>query len=85
MRTTSRVKAYIKYWEDNCYPQGIPDELPMALQLSGRAPSYKALCQAILSNDLTLKKLGFDSKCPDWVSQYKTSLKACKKQLKLDI
>ncbi len=84
MKTTSRVNAYVRLWEDRCYVEGIPDEVPMTLQISGRVPSYKAICQSILSNDLKLRKLGFDGECSEWVKNYKIGLKKCKRQITFD-
>ena len=38
---------------------------------SGKVPSYKAIAVAILSNDVTLKSLGFSGEKSDWYSVYK--------------
>ena len=60
--TTQRVSEYVKTWENRCYSNGIPDEVPMKLMKSRRAPSYKAIALAILRNDLNLYSLGFRQK-----------------------
>lgn len=52
--------AYINLWQDKCYSDGIPDEVPNKLLFSGRAPSWKALAICILNNDHQLKKLGLE-------------------------
>lgn len=39
-------------WENRCYSDGIPDEVPAKLAASGRAPSWKSIAVAILKNDL---------------------------------
>lgn len=49
-------------WENRCYSNGIPEELPKRLADSGKAPSYKHIAIAILSNDNQLKSLGFSRK-----------------------
>lgn len=33
---------------------------------SGRAPSYRAIAEAILKNDVSLKNLGFEGKYTQW-------------------
>ena len=59
---TQKVKDYTKIWEARCYPTGIPDEVPKKLMKSGRAPSYKAIAMAILSNDIYFYSIGFEQK-----------------------
>lgn len=59
---TERVAQYLKTWENRCYSNGIPEEVPKGLQSSNRAPSYKAIAVAILSNDHQLLSLGFVSR-----------------------
>lgn len=53
-------------WEERCYSDGIPDEVPAKLATSLRVPSYKFIAIALLKNDLTLKSLGFSGKHSDW-------------------
>jgi len=40
----------------------LPDELPRLLEISGRAPSWKAIAVALLKNDWYLHSLGFSKK-----------------------
>jgi len=49
-------------WEQRCYSDGIPDEVPLRLDQLNKAPSYKKICLAILKNDHQLKTLGFTEK-----------------------
>ena len=56
--TTKRVEEYINKWQDRCYKNDIPDELPRKLMESGRAPSYRAIAEAILRNDIMLHSIG---------------------------
>jgi predicted phosphoadenosine phosphosulfate sulfurtransferase len=60
---TERVKEYERLWSNRCYSQGIPDEVPKKIAASGRAPSWRAVAVAILSNDLHLYQLGFARPC----------------------
>lgn len=55
---TQRVLGYVKTWESRCYSEGIPEEVPLPLSRSGRAPSYKAIAMCILNNDISLRGLG---------------------------
>jgi predicted phosphoadenosine phosphosulfate sulfurtransferase len=55
----ARIRQYVRTWEGRGYPDGIPDECPDALMADCLAPSYKAICLAILNNDHPLESLGF--------------------------
>ena len=59
IETEKKVRQYIKAWESRGYPNGIPDEVPDELMALGLAPSYKAICFALLKNDVALRSLGF--------------------------
>lgn len=54
-----RVAEYIQMWEERCYQDGIPDELPPLLEKSQRAPSWKSIAMCLLKNDLNMHGLGF--------------------------
>ena len=56
----------MKVWEERCYKDGIPDEIPKRLSDSMRVPSYKAIAMAILQNDLALYSLGFQPVVSHW-------------------
>jgi predicted phosphoadenosine phosphosulfate sulfurtransferase len=53
-----RIKIYEKTWEQRCYKNGIPEEIPGKLEKTLRVPSYKAVALAILKNDLYFYSLG---------------------------
>jgi predicted phosphoadenosine phosphosulfate sulfurtransferase len=66
-----KIENYIKTWEENCYFNGIPDEvLPRLTQLN-KAPSYKELCRVILKNDNNLKSLGYTPKKSKYYNDFK--------------
>jgi predicted phosphoadenosine phosphosulfate sulfurtransferase len=44
---------------ERCYVDDIPDEAPKNLEKINRAPSYRCIAGAILSNDLMLRRIGF--------------------------
>ena len=57
MRT--RIAQYISKWTARGYEDGIPDEAPARLEEMCKAPSYRAICRAILRNDVACASLGF--------------------------
>lgn len=58
----AKIASYIKTWMARGYPEDIPDEVPTALMDLCLAPSYRAICLAILKNDAPLQSLGFTPK-----------------------
>lgn len=60
-------------WEDRCYGDGIPDEVPDGIMRSMRAPSYKAIAECILKNDLHLYGLGFQPHVSHWYHVIKST------------
>lgn len=59
------ILNYISKWEQRCYNEGIPEEIPARMEQLNKAPSYKALVKAILKNDMNLKTLGHTIKKPN--------------------
>ena len=59
---TQKIDGYIAVWENRCYEDGIPDEIPKALEATQRVPSYKAIAVSILKNDFNFQTLGFAQK-----------------------
>ena len=57
-----KIKEYINNWKQKDYLDGIPDEVPNVLMDLNLAPSYKAICIAILKNDHSMQSLGFTPK-----------------------
>lgn len=68
----SKLDIYIREWKAKGYPDDIPDEVPKELMRLRLAPSYKAICLAILSNDLHFKSLGFSTPNSEWYSVLKS-------------
>ena len=63
---TSRIEAYVQTWQQRCYRDSIPDDLPDGLLFSGRAPSWKAIAICLLQNDFRLHKLGYTTTPGEW-------------------
>lgn len=55
-----KVYEYIRKWEGRGYTDGIPDEADARLEEMVKAPSYRAICMAILRNDAQLVSLGYN-------------------------
>jgi predicted phosphoadenosine phosphosulfate sulfurtransferase len=66
---TERIEDYLMVWENRCYSEGIPDEVPEKIMKQLRAPSYKSIAMAILKNDHALKTLGFNVKPSEYYLQ----------------
>lgn len=73
----------MKVWEERCYKDGIPNEVPKRLSDSMRVPSYKAIAMAILQNDLALYTLGFQPVVSHWYRAVKQANKPDDDQLSL--
>jgi predicted phosphoadenosine phosphosulfate sulfurtransferase len=65
-----KINRYIKIWKGRDYDE-IPDEVPRNLERLCKAPSYRAIAIAILSNDHSMQSLGFTPK----KSEYYNALK----------
>tara|TARA_Y100000310_G_C20563990_1_gene754529 strand:- start:579 stop:878 length:300 start_codon:yes stop_codon:yes gene_type:complete len=66
-----RILQWIGEWKEKGYHDDIPDEVPDVLMRLNKAPSYRQVCLAILTNDVSLKSLGLTPK----VSSYYNELK----------
>ena len=66
-----RAHQYIEQWKQRGYPFDIPDEAPHVLERELLAPSYRAICLAILRNDHALKSLGLAPPESRWYVELK--------------
>lgn len=71
MKTRRRIREYLKSWKKKGYPNDIPDEVPSVLMNKNLAPSYKAICLALLRNDMNMEALGFSAPKSHWYSAIK--------------
>lgn len=46
------VSSFVKTWEERCYKDGIPDNIPP--EIFHRVPSYRMIAMAILKNDVSI-------------------------------
>lgn len=64
-----RVAQYVENWKNKGYENDIPDDVPR--EIDGLAPSYRAIAECILKNDISLHGLGFERKTSKWYSVFK--------------
>jgi len=67
----NKLRKYMTSWKRRGYKNGIPDIVPDVLMDLKLAPSYKAMCIAILKNDHSMKSLGLTPR----KSEYYNALK----------
>ena len=60
-----KIRSYVSTWESRGYKTGIPDAADDALEKLNKAPSYRAICKAIMRNDVALTSLGFPKQYSD--------------------
>jgi len=66
-----RINHYKETWAKRGYPDDLPEEVPPELMRLGLAPSYKAICLAILKNDHACASLGYSQPVSPWYSAIK--------------
>lgn len=64
----NKIAVYIKWWMKHGYEGGIPDEAPIKIENTGKAPSWRRICKTLLKNDYWCKYMGFS---PTKTSAYK--------------
>lgn len=64
----NKIAVYLKWWQSRGYPDGIPDEVDIKIENTGKAPSWRRICKTLLKNDYWCKYLGFS---PTKTSAYK--------------
>jgi len=55
----NKIAVYLKWWQSRGYPEGIPDEVDLKIENTGKAPSWRRICKTLLKNDYWCKYLGF--------------------------
>jgi predicted phosphoadenosine phosphosulfate sulfurtransferase len=81
-----KILHYIKTWESQGYCDGIPDEVPNVLMELNLAPSYKAICIAIMKNDVQLQFLGYGKeKCNAYNAIKRNEINMRNNQLQWDL
>lgn len=82
---SQKADQYIKTWMDRGYADDIPDEVPAELMALQVAPSYKAICLAVLRNDHAMTSLGFSVEGSELVSALKAAMEKDQVQMGFQI
>lgn len=65
-----KILMFQRWWVARGYPDGIPDEVPYALEAKRLAPSWRRVCKSLLRNDYWCKGLGFSQHKSDAYKRY---------------
>lgn len=55
----NKILLFNRWWEERGYPEGIPDEAELNLEMKRDVPSWRRICKSLLRNDYWCKGLGF--------------------------
>jgi len=55
----NKILLFCRWWEERGYPEGIPDEADLPLEMKRDVPSWRRVCKSLLRNDYWCKGLGF--------------------------
>jgi predicted phosphoadenosine phosphosulfate sulfurtransferase len=70
-----KIGKYLESWKSKGYSDGITEEAPPRLEELCKAPSYRAVCMAILRNDVACVSLGFSRpKTPEYMALKKVEI-----------
>jgi len=78
----NKILLFCKWWEEKGYPEGIPDEAELALEMKRDVPSYRRVCKALLRNDYWCKGLGFSQQKTEAYSKYLDLMRRRKEEWK---
>lgn len=79
-----KILLFEKWWIENGYPDGIPDEAPYALEAKRLAPSWRRVCKSLLRNDYWCKGLGFSQHKSAAYAKYQELMKTRRKKWNVD-
>lgn len=80
----NKILLFINWWKDRGYPDGIPDEADLALEMKRDVPSWRRVCKSLLRNDYWCKGLGFSQHKSKAYQKYLDLMKRRKQQWKED-
>jgi len=55
----NKIFLFVSWWMEKGYPDGIPDEATLALEMKRDVPSWRRVCKTLLRNDYWCKGIGF--------------------------
>lgn len=76
----NKIILFQRWWEDRGYPEGIPDEADLALEMKRDVPSWRRVCKTLLRNDYWCKGLGFSQHKSEGYKKYLDLMKRRKQE-----
>lgn len=81
----NKIFLFQRWWEDRGYPEGIPDESELSLEMKRDVPSWRRVCKSLLRNDYWCKGLGFSQHKSAAYRKYLNLMVRRKKAFKLGL
>lgn len=78
----NKILLFQKWWMSRGYPDGIPDEADLNLEMKRDVPSWRRVCKSLLRNDYWCKGLGFSQHKSKAYTKYLELMKKRKKEWK---
>lgn len=66
----NKINAFIAWWNDRGFSNGIPDEADAKDENNKTVPSWRRICKSLLKNDYWLKGLSFTQNKKDYYEKY---------------
>lgn len=76
----NKILLFNRWWEERGYPEGIPDEADLKLEMKRDVPSWRRICKSLLRNDYWCKGLGFSQHKSAAYQKYLDLMKRRKKE-----
>lgn len=76
----NKIFLFQKWWMERGYPEGIPDEADLNLEMKRDVPSWRRVCKSLLRNDYWCKGLGFSQHKSDAYQKYLDLMKRRKEK-----
>lgn len=80
----NKICLFEKWWIERGYPNGIPDEAELNLEMKRGVPSWRRVCKSLLRNDYWCKGIGFSQHKNEAYKKYLDLMERRKKQWKQD-
>ena len=80
----NKIVLFNKWWMERGYPEGIPDEAELNLEMKRDVPSWRRVCKSLLRNDYWCKGLGFSQHKSEAYKKYLDLMRRRKEKWKED-
>lgn len=81
---SNKILLFNRWWRARGYPDGIPDEAELNLEMKRDVPSWRRVCKSLLRNDYWCKGLGFSQHKSKAYERYLDLMKRRRAQWKAD-